>query len=606
MARPPAEALSPEPASAAGSSTLARRLRSLLVLGLLFLLLVMSLVTYFSFAHFRQGALNERLLLARTVAQSVDSMLARTFQSLRQLPPQLPVLDASVSEELRSFRFQCLFREAVFLLDEEGRRLASDPSFAEPALGPPWPEEETVTSLLDGSGEAARPTLVAVQPFRRHDRTYLLLAEMNPRGSALSTFLQSLAPEPELHIVVVDRQARIIAASDQRHLFRTAEPVEVLGARIASHRSFLSGNEACTACEEGQRDGYLTAMAPLQMAPWGVVVQQHRNVAFSGLYTAQTVLLGAVALLVVSGLILSRAISRSVVAPIERLSRQAEALRQGDLSQPISVQGDREIRLLATTLDGARRELASTLTELEDLNETLERQVADRTRKLQAQDAQRKHLVRRLLGAGEEERRRIARELHDEISQLLAVIQLSLTDVPEETPALTKARNLLGKTQREVHRIIYDLRPSILDDLGLAAAVRWYAKNYLRSQGLEVHLEVEEGLDLPAEVEIPVFRIYQEIVTNILRHSQAEDVSIELYTRDSRLVLAVEDDGIGFSPEVRPPGAGITGMRERADLIGASLKIDSEPGLGTQVLLEVSLDREPEPLGQSASTTEPA
>ena len=582
----------PPPASARRSPTLARRLRSLLLLGLLFLVAVMSLVTYLSFARFRQGVLDERLLLARTVAQSLDSMLARSFQSLRQLPSRLPELDESATDELRTFRFQCLFREAVFLLDEDGQVLASDPSFAAPALGPPWPEEETVTSLLEGHGGLNRPTLAAVQPFRRQGRTYRLVAEMNPLGSTFSTFLQSLAPEPELHIVVVDRRGRIIAASDQRYLFRTVEPAEVLAARIASHRSFLSANEPCTACgpDAERTDGFLTAMAPLRAASWGVVVQQHQGVAFSGVYTAQTVLLGAVVLLVVSGLVLSRAVSRSVVTPIERLSRQAEALREGDLSQPIEVQGDREVRVLASTLDGARRQLAATLTELEDLNESLEHQVADRTRKLRAQDAQRKHLVRRLLYAGEEERRRIARELHDEISQLLAVIQLSLADVERDTPELRKARKLLSKTQKEVHRIIYDLRPSILDDLGLAAAVRWYADNYLTPRGLEIHLEVEEGLDLPEEVEISVFRIYQEIVTNILRHSRAESVSIELYIRDSRLVLAVEDDGIGFSPSEWAPGAGVTGMRERADLIGAELEIDSEPGLGTQVQLEIPLD----------------
>lgn len=594
---------SPE-APARRSATLAHRLRSMLILGLLFLVAVMSLVTYLSFAHFRQGALDERLLLARTVAQSLDSMLERTFQSLRQLPTQLPELDESATHELRTFRFQCLFREAVFLLDESGRTLAADPSFATPALGPPWPEEETVTSLLEGHGGLNRPTLAAVQPFRRRDGTYLLVAEMNPRGSTFSTFLQSLAPEPELHITVVDRQGRIIAASDQRHLFHRVEPAEVLGARIASHRSFLSANEPCTACEPdaGPTEGFLTAMAPLRMAPWGVVVQQHQSVAFSGIYAAQAVLLGAVVLLVVSGLILSRAVSHSVVAPIERLSRQAEALREGDLSHPIAVQGDREVRLLASTLDGARRQLASTLSELEDLNENLERQVADRTRELRAQDAQRKNLVRRLLHAGEEERRRIARELHDEISQLLAVIQLSLADVEHDTPDLRKARNLLGKTQREVHRIIYDLRPSILDDLGLAAAVRWYAENYLKPQGLEVHLEVEGGLDLPEEVEISVFRIYQEIVTNILRHSRAENVSIELYRRDSRLVLAVEDDGVGFSPGERTPGAGITGMRERADLIGAELEIDSEPGLGTQVQLVIPIGHDDRGAERSVAT----
>jgi len=587
------------------------------MLGLLLFLAVMSLVTYFSFAHFRQDALDERLMLARTVAQSLDSMVERTFQSLRHLPAQLPELDDSAADELRAYRFQSLFREAVFVLDADGRALVSDPPFSLPTLRPPLPERETVTPLLETP--AGRPVLVIAQPFRRQNREHLLVAELSPRGSVLSTFLQSLAPEAGLHIVVVDRHGRVIAAADQRHLFRTAEPAELLGERIASHRSFLSESSPCTACgdhgpEQGG-EGYLTVMAPLRLAPWGVMVQQHRRLAFASLYNAQTVLLGAVGLLLIAGLVLSRAVSRSVVAPIEELSRQAEGLRRGNLQRPIAVEGDREIRMLASTLDGARQRLARALAELEELNQGLERQVADRTRKLRAQDAQRKTLVRRLLHAGEEERRRLARELHDEISQLLAVIQLSLSRLepersesgtglsPAKIPALEKARNLLSKTQKEVHRIIYDLRPSILDDLGLAAAVRWYAENALEPRGIDVHLEVEEGLALPAEVEITVFRIYQEIVTNILRHSEADHVSIELYitgdTADGtshhtlgdsrRLHLSVEDDGVGFVKDERSGGAGILGMRERADLIGGRLALDSDPGLGTQVQLEIPL-----------------
>jgi signal transduction histidine kinase len=206
-----------------------------------------------------------------------------------------------------------------------------------------------------------------------------------------------------------------------------------------------------------------------------------------------------------------------------------------------------------------------------------------------AQDMQRKVLVRRLLDAGEAERRRIARELHDEISQLLTLIELSLADVPGDTAGIEKARDLLTTTQKEIHRIIYDLRPSLLDDLGLAAAVKWYATNYLTQQGLQVSLEVDENLRLSPEVEISTFRIYQEIITNILRHARAENVSIELYASNSHLVLAVEDDGMGFVVSDAVGGAGIVGMRERAELVNGSLVIDSDPGMGTHVLLNIPL-----------------
>lgn len=603
-------------------TTLRARLHSLLVAGLVLFVVVMGWVLYLAFTHFRQDALSERLLLARTVAQSLDSMVERSFQSMRQLPPHLKTLGPEVRGELRSFRFQSLFREAVFVLDGEGEVLVSDPPFVPaPFEGDP-PGQEQVTPLLgvDGDGDedadGARPYLAIAQPFQREGRPHSLVAEMNPRGSLLSIFLQSLAPASELHIVVIDDNARVIAASDQRHLFRTVQPAGQLGDRIAGHRSFVSDATRCSFCNGGaDPEPVLTAMAPLQLAPWGVVVQQHRSAAFSSFHSAQLILFGVVSFFLAAGLVFSWVVSRSVVQPIQELSEQADRLRRGDLSGTIRVEGDREVRVLATTLDEARGRLAANLEDLRRLNENLEEQVARRTEKLRGQydqlrelhqvsrekDAQRKALVRRLLHAGEEERRRIARELHDEISQLLTVIQLSLEEVPEDTSAMRKAKELLSETQEEVHRIIYDLRPSILDDLGLSSAVRWYARNYLQPRGLEVHLEVEEDLDLPNEVEITVFRIYQEIVTNLLRHSRAEHASIELFTRDSRLVLTVEDDGVGFSPGERSGGAGILGMRERADLIGGALTIESDPGAGTLVQLEIPL----EPAGGERGTGAP-
>jgi signal transduction histidine kinase len=205
------------------------------------------------------------------------------------------------------------------------------------------------------------------------------------------------------------------------------------------------------------------------------------------------------------------------------------------------------------------------------------------------QDEQRQGLVRRLLSATEEERRRLARELHDEISQLLTVIQLSLHRVDVDTPEMTRARSLLAKAQEEIHRIIYDLRPSLLDDLGLAAAIKSHAEDHLMRHGLGVSLEIEEELSARPEVEIATFRIYQELATNILRHAQAEHVSIELYRRDGTLVLAVEDDGLGFNPSEKSEGAGITGMRERAALVNGSIRFDSEPGMGTHVVAEIPI-----------------
>ena len=330
-------------------------------------------------------------------------------------------------------------------------------------------------------------------------------------------------------------------------------------------------------------------MAPLRFAAWGVIIQQRNANAFSGMNAIGRGLLITGLALTVMGILLARTLSRSVVEPIRQLSKQAEAMRAGDLSSPIAVTGDHEIAVLARTLDEARARLASTLAELQAFNERLEEQVASRTRVIVEQDEHRKVLVRRMLGATEDERRRLARELHDEIAQLLTVIQMSLHSINLDTTEMKQANSLLVRTQEEIHRIIHDLRPSLLDDLGLPTAMKSYAEDHLMRQGLQVSLEIEPDLPSRPEIETVIFRIYQELVTNILRHADAEHVSIELYQRDAALVLAVEDDGRGFDPDAKSEGAGMTGMRERAALVNGTIRFDSEAGLGTHVLVEIPL-----------------
>jgi signal transduction histidine kinase len=573
--------------------SLRRRLLTLLVRWFALYLLVALALSVFAFQRSRDDAVAERLLLARTVARYLDSTLAAVHRNMDSLAASLPALDDSAVPRLRSFRFQCLFRDAIFVLDGEGRVLVADPSYAAPPATGWLDGRPRVTTLLIADG--GRPGLAIAEPFHRDGSLFYVVAEMYPVGSAVSTFLQDLDLGDDFHAAVVDSAGAVIAAADQGRLFQQVPQADALAAKMADDETWVDRTRRCVLCDEHESGPFLSVMVPLMHAPWGVLVQQDEGSAYASLYTLQSGVLGTGLLLALMAALLFRALSRSVVAPIGDLSEQAEELRRGNLARPITVSGDREIVVLADTLEAARRRLAATLDELTSLNETLEAQVAERTRALRVRDVQRRTLVRRLMAAGEEERRRIARELHDEISQLLTVIQLSLDRVPvaaggDGAREMEKAMSLLEKTQKEVHRVIFDLRPSLLDDLGLAAAVKWYARNYLEPAGLDVRLEVEEDMAVPPTVEITAFRIYQEIVTNILRHAGAETVSVELYLDDGSLVLGVEDDGKGFDPTVEAAGAGIVGMRERAELVGGSLVLDSEAGLGTHVRLEIPLE----------------
>ncbi len=150
-----------------------------------------------------------------------------------------------------------------------------------------------------------------------------------------------------------------------------------------------------------------------------------------------------------------------------------------------------------------------------------------------------------------------------------------------------------------MHRLIHDLRPSVLDDLGLQSALEWCADRTLRSKGVAVRCEFS-GLEqrLPWELETAIFRAAQEALTNVARHSGAETVLLQAQVRDGALTLEVEDDGHGFDPASVPPprtstrGLGLMGMRERVEVFGGTLVVDSEPGQGTRVRLDFPLPQE--------------
>jgi signal transduction histidine kinase len=570
--------------------TLRQRLNKLFLQWLVLFVLIWGGITAVAVALLRREAVADRLVLARVVARHVETTLTGALRVLERTAAELGPLDASAAPRLRAVRFRSPFRHALWLLDGEGRLLAADPESAPPP-GLPRGEHELATGLLRAPG--GQPLVVVLESFRRGGRSYLLAAALDPRDSLLDLEVRDLGLRPGGRLLLVDRGGWVIAAAEPRELLRRTGDRRLTEA-LAHRREVAVRGSPCLSCDDASHTAQLSVLVPLRLAPWGVLLQETGGSAWRLPPALQAGLLVAALLLAGTGGLLVRGVSRSLVEPIGLLAGDARQLRDGDLVSPIAVEGDRELEELAAALDAARQRLAGTLAELAALNRGLEEQVAARTRDLNEQLAQRRELVRRLLRASEEERRRIGRELHDEISQLLTVVQLSLGRLADDPGELAATLRHLSAAQRELHRVIHDLRPSVLDDLGLASALEWYATHGLQRAGLQVSLEIDELPEVPGEVEITIFRIYQEIVTNILKHARAERVAIELYVRrdapgGARLVLAVEDDGVGFAGEPGGGGMGLVGMRERAALVGGTLRVDSEPGMGTRVVLEVPL-----------------
>jgi signal transduction histidine kinase len=218
-------------------------------------------------------------------------------------------------------------------------------------------------------------------------------------------------------------------------------------------------------------------------------------------------------------------------------------------------------------------------------------------------ESARVELLRQLVNAEEKERRRIARDLHDHLGQQVTALSLRLGVFKNmhgiESPVRKELEGLLRivrQIDEDLDFVVWELRPPVLDDLGLPDALNEYAQSWSRHYNLPVRVRVA-GLEqrLPAEVESELYRILQEALNNIAKHARAQSVEVSFETQAEQVVLTVQDDGVGFEmPQgtgADGRGLGLLGMQERATRLGAELAIDSEQGNGTRVRVSVPVGR---------------
>ncbi|GIU98779.1 MAG: hypothetical protein KatS3mg014_0395 [Actinomycetota bacterium] len=259
-------------------------------------------------------------------------------------------------------------------------------------------------------------------------------------------------------------------------------------------------------------------------------------------------------------------------------------------------------------LDLAERELLGSLAGLVGVAvrnaELLER--------LQQKEQALQGLLRKTLTVQEEERRRLSRELHDETSQVLSALMMNIDLLESQVPVDEDARariaavkSLAEEAARNLDRMLFELRPALLDELGLIPALRWYVAQMSDVWGLPIEFEGARLGRLPDHIELAAFRIVQEAVSNAARHARPSRVGVRVGLRDRWLHLEVEDDGVGFdvmevAARARSGEAvGLEGMRERAEIAGGTFRVDSVPGRGTRVVAEIPL---PEEGGVTASS----
>jgi two-component system sensor histidine kinase UhpB len=283
--------------------------------------------------------------------------------------------------------------------------------------------------------------------------------------------------------------------------------------------------------------------------------------------------------ILISILVVSLTMNRLVTKKVAKFVEAARRFGQGDFAQRIIFQADDEFKRLAQSFN----------------------QMAG---KLEKKIEQERKYISRIIDAQESERKRISRELHDELGQALTAIKYNLEIIERDLPEnlsegkerLKEVESLSSQMLVQLRRLSHDLRPPILDDLGLLPTLRWYIESYGKRWKIKTHYE-STGFHqkLNPELETALYRVIQEALTNVAKHARADDVHIHLGCTDSAIIVTITDNGMGFDPqevsalETQKRGYGIIGMQERISSFGGRIDIRSRRGAGTQITIEIPL-----------------
>jgi signal transduction histidine kinase len=405
-------------------------------------------------------------------------------------------------------------------------------------------------------------------------RSVAVIASRTPSGGTivLLEFVEMIGRNaliPGAVMTILDREGTIIARSAAAAKWTG---LNVRGTRIAEIATTLQEGVAEAKGVEGITRQY--GFARLPEFGWYVyvgvpnerIVEPVREMLWNGA-------IGGIAIVFVVT-VMTMAVARRITRPINALVGAAATSDEGSYVRVAGVHGPLELA-----------NLASAFNRMIDRRQDSDQQMRVSERKLKA-------LHERLLAVQEEERSRIARELHDDLGQSLTALKMDFLGLLKATPpnpsvAPISARILttLDSTMSAVQRISSELRPSVLDDLGLVAAIEEEARLFEARSGIECEVSVAGGVPEDTDIVTTIYRIVQEALTNVARHSNATRTELRLRERGDELLLEIRDDGRGVTPEEidDPFSLGLIGIRERTALIGGNVHIEGVPGRGTIV-----------------------
>jgi signal transduction histidine kinase len=341
------------------------------------------------------------------------------------------------------------------------------------------------------------------------------------------------------------------------------------GERIFRNVNPVLNSEECHGCHSPNEEMIGVLVTDFSLAPIEEQLDKEfeNNIIFLALF------------ILISILVVSLTMNRLVTRKVGKFVEAARRFGQGDLAQRIIFKADDEFKRLAQSFN----------------------QMAG---KLERKMKQERKYISRIIDAQESERRRISRELHDELGGALTAIKYNLEIIERDLPEnlsegkerLKEVESLSSQMLAQLRRLSQDLRPPILDDLGLLPTLRWYIENYGKRWKIKTHYEaIGFQQKLNPELETALYRVVQEALTNVAKHARADDVHIHLGCADSAIMVTITDNGTGFDPQemlgadLQRRGYGIIGMQERVSSFGGRMDIRSRRGAGTQISIEIPL-----------------
>lgn len=598
-----------------------RRITIAVTLGMTIILLCFGIAGYLIIQQAVQESLNKQLALARLVRNHVDSIMSENLNRLYDisLSGRVDFSDGDFSPEKEALSIAhrySIFTDGVFIIDRGGNILLNYPERMKDISLNVLSIEPVSRILSDG-----RPVVSNVYTTRAEKKTVIFMlvplrdrngvnvglagGEIDPTNPLLSSMLH-LDAVGKSHISLIDSSGVIIASSDQPRAFTIYNLKHFIDEMLRIKEETITTCDDCYDLEGKRLTSHVLASAPLQTASWGIAVAEPVENVFAPVIKLKRIFIGLGIIFVSTTLIFSVAMARSIIHPVNELISAAGRIAGGNLNMPLPVRGSDEIGRLGHSFETMRVKLKEANEKMLQYNLELEERVSERTQEITESRERIQNLLERILTVQEDERKRIARELHDttmqELSAVLMKVEMFELHPEEITPQkLEDMRSIIVNTLDEVNIITQNLRPFVIDDLGFEAAVRRLLEINLGEKKINYFLNISglKNYRFNPEVEIRLYRIIQEAVMNIVRHAKAENVILDLDVTKSGISALIEDDGEGFDTDSFMQntihysrdgrGLGLLGMRERAALLKGKFHISSSSVSGTRIVLRVPL-----------------